>query len=110
METAEETKAAFEEYLKEEDFDEKLTAICEQFEMDMNSAVTHPEARDAYRRRVKAVKELTEQCVCRYAAHLVAQKVMQDIIQRTSDSCDIITAHREKDEEMRYAPENQISS
>ena len=94
METAVDTKIQFDEFLKEMDFDKELTAICEQFEMDMNSAVTHQESMDAYRRRVKAIKELAEKCVCRYAARLVAQKVMQDIIQRASDSCDIIKVHK----------------
>ena len=79
METAEETKTAFEKYLKEEDFDEKLTVVFEQAEIDMNSADTYEEVRSVYRRYVTSLKDLIAGRMVQFTARQIARKICDDL-------------------------------
>ena len=79
MEIAEGTRPAFEEFLKEMNFDEKLAAVFKQAEMDLNSAETYEELKSVYHRYLTSIKDLVARSMDQFTAHQMARKICDDL-------------------------------
>lgn len=75
METVIDTKAAFEEFLEDVGFEEDLSACSS----------------------LNCYEQLYKRTLVKYAAKLVAQKIIEDLAQRASDSCKLIRSYYNKE-------------